>query len=154
MLQLDTEQIGHFGEMELSEILESGGWDAILPKSLSDEQLICVSDQLRAMLWGEATRGPDGEPNAAMAIALLLMAKAHPASSQNGELKFAARLEQLQEVLMLLSVAADREIVNRLLNRANDEETLTLLMGIEAIMVKPGPEKRERKPRSGPPAAA
>lgn len=154
MLQLDTEKIGHFGDMELSEILESGGLDAILPKSLSDEQLICVSDQLRAMLWGEATRGPDGERNAAMAIALLLMAKAHPAPSQDGELKFVARLEQLQEVMMLLSVTADREIVNRLLNRTNDEETLTMLMRIEAIMAKPGPEKRVRKPRSGPSAAA
>lgn len=154
MLQLDKEQIGHFSEMEISDILESGGWDAILPRSLSDEQLICVSDQLRAMLWGEATRGPDGEPNAAMAIALLLMAKAHPASSSDGELKFAARLEQLQEVLMLLSVAADREIVNRLLDRTNDEETLTMLTGIESIMEKPAPEKRVRKPRSGPRVAA
>lgn len=154
MLQLDREQIGHFSEMDLSDILETGGWDAILPKSLSDEQLICVSDQLRAMLWGESARGPDGEPNAAIAIALLLMAKVHPSSSSNAELHFGARLEQLQEVMMILSVAADREIVNRLLNRPNDEESMSMMTGIEAIMLDATPERRKKKPRRRPQAAA
>lgn len=154
MLQLDRDQIGHLTELDISEILENGGWDAILPKSLSDNQLICVSDQLRAMLWGEGMRGPDGEPNAAVAIALLLMAKENPGPSSDGELKFGASLEQLQEVMMLLSVAADREIVNRLLNRPNDEESLTMLTGISAIMVKGSSPPRERKSKRRPQAGA
>lgn len=135
MLQLDKEQIGHFSEMDLEEILQTGGFDAILPRSLSDGQLVCVSDQLRAMLWGEGTRGPDGEPNAAIAMALLLIAKAHPSPPVNGELSFEGSLEQLRDVMMVLSMAADREIVNRLLNRPNDDESLSMLTGIEAIMV-------------------
>ena len=132
MLQLDKEQIGHFSEMDLEEILQTGGFDAILPRSLSDGQLVCVSDQLRAMLWGEGTRGPDGEPNAAIAMALLLIAKAHPSPPVNGELIFEGSLEQLRDVMMVLSMAADREIVNRLLNRPNDDESLSMLTGIEA----------------------
>jgi hypothetical protein len=154
MLQLDREQIGHFSELDISEILDNGGWDAILPKSLSDNQLISVSDQLRAMLWGEGLRGSDGEPNAAVAIALLLMAKSNSAPSSDGELEFGASLEQLQEVMMLLSVAADREIVNRLLNRPNDEESVTMLTGIDAIMVKGSPPPRERKAKQRPQAGA
>ena len=102
MLQLDKEQIGHFSEMDLEEILQTGGFDAILPRSLSDGQLVSVSDQLRAMLWGGGTRGPDGEPNAAIAMALLLIAKAHPSPPVNGELIFEGSLEQLRDVMMVL----------------------------------------------------
>ncbi len=154
MQQLDREQIGHFSEMDLTEILETGGFDAILPKSLSDGQLVCVSDQLRVMLWGEGARAPDGEPNAAIAMALLLMAKAHPSSSARGELAFEGSLEQLRDVMMVLSVAADREIVSRLLNRPNEEESLTMLTGIEAIMVERIHPRRARKPRKRPQATA
>jgi len=153
MLQLDREQIGHFSEMDLADILDAGGWDAILPKSLNDDQLVSISDQLRAMLWGEGALGPDGKPSAAIAMALLLMAKGHPSSPANGEL-FEGSLEQLREVMMVLSVAADREIVNRLLNRPNDEESLTMLSGIEAIMVKKTHPPRARKPRKRPQATA
>ena len=145
MLQLDKEQIGHFSEMDLEEILQTGGFDAILPRSHSDGQLVCVSDQLRAMLWGEGTRGPDGEPNAAIAMALLLIAKAHPSPPVNGELIFEGSLEQLRDVMMVLSMAADREIVNRLLNRPNDDESLSMLTGIEAIMVGEGSPSQARR---------
>ncbi|MBB6558745.1 hypothetical protein HNP48_001409 [Acidovorax soli] len=152
MLQLDREQIGHFSEMDLAGILDAGGWSAILPKSLSDSQLVCVSDQLRAMLWGEGTQGPDGTPNAAIAMALLLMAKSHPSPPANGEL-FEGSMQQLREVMMVLSVAADREIVNRLLNRPNDEESLTMLTGIEAIMDEASHPQRAKKSRTRPRAA-
>lgn len=156
MLQLDKEQIGHFSEMDLNKILETGGWDAILPKSLSDGQLVCVSDQLRGMLWGDDTKGPEGEPSAAIAMALLLIAKAypHPSSSPSGELHFEGSVEQLYDVMMVLSMAADREIVNRLLNRPNDDESLSMLTGIEAIMVGRGSPSQARKARRRPRAAA
>lgn len=152
MLQLDREQIGHFSEMDLAEILDTGGWDAILPRSLSDGQLVCVSEQLRATLWGEGPRNPDGEPNAAIAIALLLMAKSHPSLPSNGEL-FEGSMQQLREVMMVLSVAADREIVNRLLNRPNDDESLSMLTGIEAIMDEASHPQRAKKSRTRPRAA-
>ncbi len=153
MLQLDKEQIGHFSEMDLEEILQTGGFDAILPRSLSDGQLVCVSDQLRAMLWGEGTRGPDGEPNAAIAMALLLIANAHPSPPVNGELFFEGSLEQLRDVMMVLSMAADREIVNRLLNRPNDDESLSMLTGIEAIMVGDSSPSQPKRAKQRPQAA-
>lgn len=153
MLQLDKEQIGHFTEMDLTEILETGGFEAILPKSLSDGQLVCVSDQLRAMLWGEGTRGPDGEPNAAIAIALLLIANTHPTPPTNGKHIFEGSLEQLRDVMMVLSMAADREIVNRLLNRPNEDESLSMLTGIEAIMVGERSPPQAKRAKRGPRAA-
>jgi len=136
MLQIDRQEIERFSEMDLTKVLETSGWEAILPNGLTDRQLVSVSDQLRGTLWGEGTRGPDGEPNGSIAMALLLMAKADPSlRTVDGEFELEGRMAKLHDVLMVLSMAADREIVSRILNRPNKEEASAILNSIESIMV-------------------
>lgn len=135
MLQLDREKFGHFSESAVLEILDLSGWKGVLPQNLTDSQLVCVSDQLRAILLGEGSKGPDGKANAAITMALLLLARGRQSELFDDEgLLLERDLEVLREMLMLLSVAADRELVGRLLNRPSDSEDLSLLAGIEAMI--------------------
>lgn len=66
---------------------------------------------------------------------------------------FEGSLEQLRDVMMVLSMAADREIVNRLLNRPNEDESLSMLTGIEAIMVGDSSPSQARRAKRRPQAA-
>ncbi|MFN9476519.1 hypothetical protein [Acidovorax sp.] len=137
MLLFDREEIGHFSEMDLAHVLEAGGWDAILPQSLTDNQLVCLTDQFRAILWGEGSRGPDGSPNAAIAMAMLLLAKARDSEFAEGvDFDTESDMDLLREILMVLSVAADRELVSRLLKRPSDQKDLSVLTGIEALVMQ------------------
>ncbi len=123
------------------EVLGSGGWEAILPQSLTDRQLVCVSDQLRAMLWGEGSRGPDGQPNAAVAMALLLMAKPHLSELTEAYVfELEGKLEVLHDVMQLLSLVADREIVNRILARPDEDDVQSFFAGVEALVAKQNPQ--------------
>lgn len=157
MLQLDKEKFGHFSESDLLTVVNLNGWRGVLPQNLTDSQLVCVSDQLRAILLGEGSRGPDGKPNAAMTMALLLLARGRQLELCDEEgLVLEGDLELLSEIFMVLSVAADRELVGRLLNRPSDRDDLSLLAGIEAMIANDVglPERASRKAKHHPQAVA
>lgn len=116
---------------DLMNVLETGGWEAILPTGLSDKQLVHLVDQLRGFLWGEGELGPSEETSAAITPALLLLMKIDPSFAPFDEsLPLGGGERLLRDLLLVLHVAANQEIVNRLLKRPLEAESLAILTGI------------------------
>lgn len=114
MLRLEKATLGKFGAQDMLGLVESRGWEAILPDALEDQQLLLVSDQFRDLLSGSGCMEDHDPAGAALALALLLLSKA---GAKRSEDSFEVGMETLQEALFLLSTAFDREIVNRILQR-------------------------------------
>ncbi|MBB6557465.1 hypothetical protein HNP48_000129 [Acidovorax soli] len=133
-----------FSGEDLMRIFDSGGWEEILPKSLPDQRLVSLAHQLRGFLWDEGELKPGEDTTAAVTLALLLLTKVDPSCLPFDEsLPWAGKEELLREILMVLHVATHQEIVNRLLNRPKDVESLAVLTGICAeINVDPTPATR------------
>ncbi|MFN9476520.1 hypothetical protein [Acidovorax sp.] len=134
MLKLDPQNFENFSEEDLLRLLGAGGWESILPRNLNDAQLTCLSDQLRRMLSTDRPRGPDGRVNAAVAMAILLVARAHRSElAEQGSLQLEGDFETLRDVMIVLSMAADREIVSRVLDRPGDDDAFSLFDSIDEI---------------------
>ena len=114
MLRLEKATLGKFGTQDMMALITSQGWESILPDALDDKHLLLVSDQFRDLLSGVESNGEHNYERAALPLTLLLLTKAGVSPSGKG---FEVGLETLQEALILLSTAVDREIVNRMLQR-------------------------------------
>lgn len=135
MLPLNIKVADSFSGEDLMKILETDGWEAILPNGLPDHQLVRLADQLRGFLWDEGELNPDEKTSAAIALALLLLAKVDPSSlPYNESLPWGGKEELLRNILMTLHVAANQEIIYRLLRRQSDAASLSVLTGINAEM--------------------
>lgn len=122
-----TEQ---FSAEDLVRILESGGWEEILPKSLPDHRQVSLADQLRGFLWDKGELKSDEGTAAALTVALFLLKKVVPFCLPFDESRpWGGRGKLLRKILMVLHLAAHQEIVNRLINRRNDAESLPALTG-------------------------
>jgi len=131
MLQHELDDTEQFSGEDLMRILESGGWEEILPKSLPDHRLVSLANQLRGFLWDEEELECGEDTTAALTLALLLLTKVDPSCLPFDEsLPWGGKEKLLREILMVLHVAVHQEIVNRLLSRPNDEESLAVLTGI------------------------
>lgn len=110
MLSVDKATLAPFGEEELQALIKSKSWKSILPSALGDAQLLQLSDQLRDLLSGKGWDTGRGKGSAALPMTLLLLSQA---GAKHQDL--VSDMEMLHEVMMLLSIAADREIVDRMI---------------------------------------
>lgn len=110
MLRVDKTTLGRFGEPELLVLLDAKGWRGVLPKALSDENLVQLADQLRDMLSGNDRNETQENGCVALPITLLLVSKL----GGNPEVLM-ADMTKLQAVVTVLSYVVEREIVNRVL---------------------------------------
>ena len=131
MLRVEKANLGQFGEPELATLIDSRGWQSVLPHALGDQQLLLVADQLRDLLSGQYWDAARGPGSAALPITLLLLSKA--AVKRQGK-SLDVKVDTLHEVMTLLSVTVDREIVNRLLERRDDTPSPGLMQGIKELV--------------------
>ncbi|WP_342133671.1 hypothetical protein, partial [Hydrogenophaga sp. OTU3427] len=86
------------------------------------------SDQLRDLLSGRAWDAGRGKGSAALPMTLLLLSKAGATDHD-----LVTDMDMLREVMMLLSIAADHEIVNRMIqnrDRFTGADLMETLKGI------------------------
>lgn len=129
MLRIEKTTLGPFGEPELLVLLDAKGWRGVLPKALSDEQLIQLADQLRTILSGHDREDALEYGSVALPIALLLVSKlgADPEALMTD-------MEKLQAVLTILSYVVEREIVNRVLQCKDDGPDSGLLTMFKELL--------------------
>lgn len=128
MLCVDKATLIPFGEEELQVLIKSKSWESMLPSALGDEQLLQLSYQLRDLLSGRALDAGGGKGSAALPMTLLLLSKA---GATHHDLM--TDMDMVHEVMMLLSIAADREIVNRMIqnrDRFTGADLMETLKGI------------------------
>ncbi|MFT3811861.1 MAG: hypothetical protein QM740_00625 [Acidovorax sp.] len=133
MLCVERTQLGQFDEADLASLVRADGWQSILPHALRDEQLLCIADQLRALLSGKGWDTPEESGSAALAMTLLLLSKGRAKHSQGNGLED-VEMATLHEVMTLLSVTVDREIVNRVLHYREEPTGPGLLQGIKELI--------------------
>jgi hypothetical protein len=114
MLRLEKTTLGNFGATDMVRLIQTHGWEAILPDALDEKYLLLVADQFRDLLAGVGWNGTHDTARAALPLALLLLSKA--GAERVGD-HLEVGLETLQATLCFLSTAVDREIVNRILQR-------------------------------------
>ena len=114
MLRLEKATLGNFGATDMVRLIQTHGWEAILPDALDEKHLLLVADQFRDLLAGVGWNGGHDTARAALPIALLLLSKA--GAERVGD-QLEVGLETLQAALCFLSTSVDREIVNRMLER-------------------------------------
>lgn len=132
MLCLEKTTLGQFGAQEMMGLVNSGGVRAIMPDALNDQQLLLVSDQFRDLLAGVGRDEESTAVRAALPLTLLLLAQA---GARRKDDYLEVEFETVQEALTLLSVAFDREIVNRMLKRREGRIVGTrLLQGLESLV--------------------
>lgn len=131
MLRVDKATLGKFGEPELADLINSLGWRSVLPDALDDQQLLLVSGQLRDLLSGQGWDTTQGPGSAALPMSLLLLCKAGFTRQAKG---LEIEMVTLHEAMTLLSVTVDREIVNRMLERRDDDAGPGLMQGIEELV--------------------
>lgn len=132
MLRVERASLGQFGEPELEALIQSGGWQSVMPHALPDVQLLGVAGQLRGLLSGQGWDNAQGQGSAALAMTLLLLSKGR--SKRPGQDKLLdVEMATLHEVMTLLSVTVDREIVNRMLDHKEDATGPNLMQGIEEL---------------------
>ena len=74
-------------------------------------------------------------------MALLLMAKPHLSELTEAYVfELEGKLEVLHDVMQLLSLVADREIVNRILARPDEDDVQSFFAGVEALVAKQNPQ--------------
>jgi hypothetical protein len=131
MLRVEKATLGKFGEAELASLINARGWQSVLPDSLSDHQLLLISDQLRDLLAGQGWDAARGPGSAALPMSLLLLSKAGAKPLKKG---LNVGMEALHEAMTLLSVTVDREIVNRMLHRKDETLGLGLMEGLRLLV--------------------
>lgn len=132
MLRLEKATLGKFGAQDMMGLVQSRGWEAILPDALDDNHLLLVSDQFRDLLSGVGWNGDHDPARAALPIALLLLSRA--GAKRLGD-SLEIGMDTLQEALCLLNTAVDREIVNRLLQRQDATPIGTgLIDGLQVLV--------------------
>lgn len=145
MPQHELEATKQFSGEDLLTILESGGWEEILPKSQPHHRLVSLANQLRGFLCDEGELEPGEDTPAAVTLALLLLPKVDPSSLPFDEsLPWVGKEKLLREILIVLFVAVHQKIVNRLLNRPNDAESLAVQTGIRQPALRKGGELIEK----------
>lgn len=132
MLREQNLNHGCFGETELTALLEVGGWEAILPGSLKDGQLLAVANQMRDLVLDQHADATGGTGSAALAMTLLLVAVTEPKRWDHGN-HLNIEMETLHDVLELLSARIDQEIVDRVLQRRNERSDVTLIQAIREL---------------------
>ena len=130
MLHVEKTALGTFGELELEGLINSRGLKSVLPDALDDRQLLLISDQLRDLLAGKGWDTNRGPGSAALPISLLLLSKAGAKWLGEG---LDVEMGTLHEVMTLLSVAVDREIVNRMLHREDGTIGSELMESLRVI---------------------
>ena len=131
MLRVEKTSLGHFGEPELAALIDSRGWQSVLPHAMGDQQLLLVADQLHDLLAGHGWDAARGPGSAALPITLLLLSKAGvPCQGQGMDVEMGT----LHEAMTLLSVTVDREIVRRMLQRGDDATDPGLMQGLEELV--------------------
>jgi hypothetical protein len=123
----------NFGEADLTALLEAGGWEAILPSSLQDAQLLAMASQMRDLVFDQQADATVGRGSAALAMTLLLVAVSEPGRWDHGS-RLNIEMETLHDVLQLLSASIDREIVDRVLDRRNEQAGTALMQAIKELM--------------------
>lgn len=111
MLCIEKTTLVPFRESELVLLLDTKGWRGVLPKSLSDQFLLQLADQLRNTLSGSEGNASTEGDSVALPIALLLLSKLGGADPE----ALMSDMTALQATLTVLSFVVEREIVNRLL---------------------------------------
>jgi len=129
MLRVDRATLVPFGEEELRALIRSKGLKSILPDALDDAQLLQLSDQLRDLLSGKGWDKGRGKGSAALPMTLLLLSKA----GANHE-DIVTDMAMLHEVATLISIAADREVVNRTIQRRDLFMRSELMETLKAIV--------------------
>ena len=131
MMRVQKKDLGQFGETELAALIQSRGWQSVLPHALGDQQLLLVADQLHDLLSGHGWDAARGPGSAALPITLLLLSKAGvPRQGRGMDVEMAT----LHEAMTLLSVTVDREIVRRMLQRGDDATDPGLMQGLEELV--------------------
>lgn len=131
MLRVEKATLGKFGETELASLINARGWQSVLPDSLSDHQLLLISEQLRDLLAGQGWDAARGPGSAALPMSLLLLSKAGAKPLKKG---LNVGMEALHEAMTLLSVTVDREIVNRMLHRKDEALGSGLMEGLRLLV--------------------
>lgn len=129
MLRVDKTTLGRFGEPELLVLLDAKGWRGVLPKALSDENLLRLADQLRDMLSGNDRNATQEYECVALPIALLLVSKL----GGNPDVLM-ADMTKLQAVVTVLSYVVEREIVNRVLQANEGDPDSGLLAMFQELL--------------------
>ena len=132
MLCVDRANFKQFNGSDLANLLASEGWDAVLPNSLHDEQLLCVAEQLRGLLSGQEGGADEKQPSAGLVLTLLLLSKVMPEAHINGG-SIDVELETLHDAMALLSFSVDREITNRVLNQRDDQSGNALVSAMAKL---------------------
>lgn len=131
MLRVEKATLGKFGEAELASLINARGWKSVLPDSLSDQQLLLISDQLRDLLAGQGWDAARGPGSAALPISLLLLSKAGAKPLNKG---LNVGMEALHEVMTIFNVTVDREIVNRMLHRSDETLSSGMMEGFRLLV--------------------
>ena len=132
MLRVKKKIVEKFGEFELAALLNSGGWRAVLPSALRDEQLLCTADQLRTLIAGKGWDNEEGQRSPALALSIALFLEACPERLNRVE-EADLDIVMLHEVMTVISVTVDQEIVNRMLNRRDDQTGTALIDTIKEL---------------------
>ena len=131
MMRVQKKDLGQFGETELAALIQSRGWQSVLPHALGDQQLLLVADQLHDLLSGHGWDAARGPGSAALPITLLLLSKAGvPRQGQGMDVEMGT----LHEAMTLLSVTVDREIVRRMLQREDEATDPGLMQSLEELV--------------------
>lgn len=131
MLFFENPEVGNFGHAEVTSIFEQGGWKALLPKSLSDSQLLSASRGLRSLLYSDDWEGNPDQTSPVVTMAILLLLGCSPEiNATEGTKQF--NLSTLQQAMTMLGLDVDREIVSRVLGEESNEpeEALTEILRV------------------------
>lgn len=129
MLCVDKTTLGRFGEPELIALLDAKGWRGVLPKALSDENLLQLADQFRDILQGNDQTETQEHGCVALPIALLLV------SELGGDpAVLTTDMITLQAVVTVLSYVVEREIVNRVLQCKEGDPDSGLLAMFQELL--------------------
>lgn len=130
MLRVEKTTLGTFGEPELAGLINSRGWESVLPDALDDQHLLLVSEQLRDLLAGKGWDDNRGRGSAALPISLLLLSEASAERLGKG---FDVAMSTLHEAMTLLSITIDREIVSRILHRKDGPTGAELMESLRVL---------------------
>lgn len=115
MLSIEKSTLEPFGEPELVRLIETKGEAGLLPRALSDAQLLQLADQLREIQAGK--KGPVLRVRDTVALPLVLTLVAESGIDLEAVCFDAGAI---RDALSVFSVVVDREIVNRLLQSTDD----------------------------------
>ncbi|MDD0812862.1 hypothetical protein PSQ20_21145 [Curvibacter sp. RS43] len=115
ILNIEKSTLEPFGEPELVRLIEVKGEAGLLPKALTDAQLLQLADQFREIQAGR--KGPMLRVRDTVALPLVLTLVAESGIDLEAMCSDASAIK---DAMSVFSVVVDREIVNRLLQCTDD----------------------------------